>query len=82
MSVHYTVDGTTPIIASRKQLIQRQLNQLTRAGVIVDYDIQSNMPGLRWVLYGLPSYGTGRAFTTAEVKVFLEGVYAADAAQR
>ena len=64
-----------------KQRIRRALNQLIRAGVIVGYDIQSNMPGLRWVLYGLPHYGTGRAFTTAEIKVFLEGVYAADAAR-
>ena len=69
MSIH--------VFGSRKQLIRRALSQLIRAGVIVDYDIQSNMPGLRWVLYGLPSYGTGRAYTTAEVEVFLEGVYAA-----
>ena len=73
MSVH--------ISGSRKQLTQRTLNQLIRVGVIDDYDIQSNMPGLRWVLYGLPFYGTGRAFTTAEVQVFLEGVDAADAAK-
>ena len=69
MSVH--------VFGSRKQLIRRALSQLIRAGVIVDYDIQSNMPGLRWVLYGLPSYGTGRAYTTGEGEVFLEGVYAA-----
>ncbi len=71
MSVH--------VFGSRKQLIRRALSQLIRAGVIVDYDIQSNMPGLRWVLYGLPFYGTGRAYTTAEVEAFIEG---ANAVQR
>ncbi len=58
---------------NRKQRIREALNALVSASVIEDYDIQSNMPGLRWVLYGLPFYGTGRAYTTNEVEAFIDG---------
>ncbi len=68
MSVHIT--------GSRKQLIRRGLDALIKLGVIDSYDIQSNMPGLRWVVYGLPSYGTGRAYSTNEVEAFLDGAQA------
>ncbi len=60
----------------RTTQIRRALGRLQHHGVITDYDIQSNMPGLRWVLYGLPFYGTGRAYTTAEVEVFIDGAMA------
>ena len=57
----------------RKSRIRRALTALVKAEVITDYDIQSNMPGLRWVLYGLPFYGTGRVYTTVEVEAFIDG---------
>ena len=57
----------------RKPRIRQALEALMADGTIKDYDIQSNMPGLRWVLYGLPFYGTGRAYTTSEVEAFIEG---------
>jgi len=63
-------------MSNRKQLIRAALNALVRIKVIDDYDIQSNMPGLRWVVYGLPTYGTGRAYTTNEVEAFIEGANA------
>ena len=57
----------------RKTEIRQRLDQLVRTQVITMYDIQSNMPGLRWVLYGLPFYGTGRAYNTREIEAFLDG---------
>ncbi len=57
----------------RKERIRRALEELVTESVISEYDIQSNMPGLRWVLYGLPYWGTGRAYTTPEVEAFLDG---------
>ncbi len=57
----------------RKVRIRQALDALIADGTIKEYDIQSNMPGLRWVLYGLPFYGTGRAYRTSEVEAFIEG---------
>ena len=61
---------------ARKERIRRHLDLLVLNSVITDYDIQVNMPGLRWVLYGLPFYGTGRAYSTKEMEAFLEGIEA------
>ncbi len=60
----------------RKESIQSSLDGLMRMGTIVDYQIHSNMSGLRWVLYGLPFYGTGRSYTTSEVEAFIDGAKA------
>ena len=60
----------------RKTRIRQSLDALIQTEVIGHYEIQSAMPGLRWTLYGLPSYGTGRSFSTLEVEAFIEGVVA------
>ncbi len=66
------MSNDNPIV--RKDRIRMALDALITEGVITDYSIQSNMPGLRWVLYGLPFYGTGRAYSTAGMEAFLDGV--------
>jgi predicted ArsR family transcriptional regulator len=65
-----------------KNAIRRHLDALIEQGVIRSYQLQSDMPGLRWTLEGYGSFST-RGYTTSQVQDFLTGVWAAqDAARR
>ncbi len=61
-----------------KTQIRELLDRLVAEGVVVDYVLQSRMPGLRWTLY-LPSFQGKKMFTTGELRVWISGVVAGSA---
>jgi hypothetical protein len=56
---------------NRHEQIRHQLNYLGDHGVIEGYEASGQWPGKRWTLWG--KFSSGRAFTTAEVEIFIQG---------
>ena len=59
---------------NRKERIRRQLEYLCDIDVLDGWQLQGNMPGHRWTLWG--KFSSGRSYTTTEVECFLDGVNA------
>jgi hypothetical protein len=55
----------------RRARIHERLETLVGEGIIRDFYVQGNMPGLRWTLLGR---GWDRTYTTVEIEAFLDGV--------
>ncbi len=55
----------------RRERIRERIVSLEQLGVIRDWYVQGDMPGLRWTIIG---HGWDRTYTTAEVEVFFDGV--------
>ena len=56
---------------NRHETIRNQLTWLADHDVIDGWEASGQWPGKRWTLWG--KFSTGRAFTTAEVEIFIQG---------
>jgi hypothetical protein len=62
---------------TRNERIRRQLDYLEDRGILDGWQLQGNMPGHRWTVWG--KFSSGRAYTTSEVECFLDGTNACQA---
>lgn len=55
-----------------KNYVRHWLDAAEKHGIIEHYELQSNMPGLRWSIHGSP--GLHRSYSTREAEAFVEGI--------
>jgi len=55
-----------------KAYVRKWLDAAEAQGIIDHYELQSNMPGLKWSIHGSP--GLHRSYTTREAEAFVEGI--------
>ncbi len=58
-----------------KQQMRELLDHMIEQGVVTQYEIQSQMPGLRWTIV-THLQGQGNSYTSAELDCWLDGAVA------